>query len=141
MSTLPLLIHSMKRQIIKPTEKLLVRYFPKNSFLTECSYRIARLNEVVSLIYSLDKAYSENKNGQNHQNCELSGLVTRPGFEPRQTESESVVLPLYYRAKNILTPAKIRFYKNSAELFMFCFSWLFFRTSVQSYVFDFISYI
>ena len=24
--------------------------------------------------------------------------VTRPGFEPRQTESESVVLPLYYRA-------------------------------------------
>ena len=25
-------------------------------------------------------------------------MVTRPGFEPRQTESESVVLPLYYRA-------------------------------------------
>ncbi len=25
-------------------------------------------------------------------------FVTRPGFEPRQTESESVVLPLYYRA-------------------------------------------
>ena len=29
---------------------------------------------------------------------ELSGLVTPPGFEPRQTESESVVLPLYYGA-------------------------------------------
>jgi hypothetical protein len=29
------------------------------------------------------------------------GLVTRPGFEPRQTESESVVLPLYYRAMNV----------------------------------------
>ena len=25
-------------------------------------------------------------------------LVTPPGFEPRQTESESVVLPLYYGA-------------------------------------------
>ena len=24
--------------------------------------------------------------------------VTRPGFEPRQAESESAVLPLYYRA-------------------------------------------
>jgi hypothetical protein len=24
--------------------------------------------------------------------------VARPGFEPRQTESKSVVLPLYYRA-------------------------------------------
>lgn len=27
-------------------------------------------------------------------------FVTRPGFEPRQTESESVVLPLYYRAES-----------------------------------------
>ena len=28
----------------------------------------------------------------------LPALVTRPGFEPRQAESESAVLPLYYRA-------------------------------------------
>ena len=61
--------------------------------------RTARLNEAVSLIYSLGKAFNENKNGQNHQNLELSNLVTPPGFEPRQTESESVVLPLYYGAK------------------------------------------
>lgn len=33
-------------------------------------------------------------------------MVTRPGFEPRQTESESVVLPLYYRA---LKNANLRF--------------------------------
>jgi hypothetical protein len=26
--------------------------------------------------------------------------VTRPGFEPRQSEPESEVLPLYYRAMN-----------------------------------------
>lgn len=26
-------------------------------------------------------------------------FVARPGFEPRQTEPKSVVLPLYYRAK------------------------------------------
>ncbi len=35
--------------------------------------------------------------------------VTRPGFEPRQAEPESAVLPLYYRAKSIKMPAKIRF--------------------------------
>lgn len=28
----------------------------------------------------------------------LAICVTRPGFEPRQAESESAVLPLYYRA-------------------------------------------
>ena len=27
-----------------------------------------------------------------------SDFVVRPGFEPRQTEPKSVVLPLYYRA-------------------------------------------
>jgi hypothetical protein len=32
--------------------------------------------------------------------------VTRPGFEPRQAESESAVLPLYYRA---IKNANVRF--------------------------------
>ena len=27
--------------------------------------------------------------------------VARPGFEPRQTEPKSVVLPLYYRASSL----------------------------------------
>ena len=30
----------------------------------------------------------------------MSVHVTRPGFEPRQAEPESAVLPLYYRAIN-----------------------------------------
>lgn len=59
------------------------------------------VNEAVALLYSMDKAFSKNKNGQNDQKIGLSSLVTRPGFEPRQAESESAVLPLYYRA---LTP-------------------------------------
>jgi hypothetical protein len=42
----------------------------------------------------------ENKNGQTDQKIDLSTLVTRPGFEPRQAEPESAVLPLYYRAMN-----------------------------------------
>ena len=43
-------------------------------------------------------------------------IVTRPGFEPRQAESESAVLPLYYRAikleyklKEKLNPTVIKF--------------------------------
>ena len=43
-------------------------------------------------------------------------VVTRPGFEPRQAESESAVLPLYYRAikfesklKEKLNPIVLKF--------------------------------
>ena len=50
--------------------------FPEKSVFDGMHYQTARLNEVVSLIYRLDKSFSENKNGQNHQKIELSGLVT-----------------------------------------------------------------
>ena len=57
---------------------------------------------------------------KNHDNkCDqffLFLIVTRPGFEPRQAESESAVLPLYYRAikfeyklKEKLTPIILKF--------------------------------
>jgi hypothetical protein len=36
-------------------------------------------------------------------------LVTRPGFEPRQAESESAVLPLYYRAAYFVVKKKPKF--------------------------------
>jgi hypothetical protein len=43
-------------------------------------------------------------------------LVARRGFEPRQTESKSVVLPLYYRAKQpqhrCRKRAKISFFRK-----------------------------
>jgi hypothetical protein len=42
--------------------------------------------------------FSENKNGQTEENFDLSILVARPGFEPRQTVPKTVVLPLYYQA-------------------------------------------
>ena len=41
---------------------------------------------------------SVKKNGQTGVEASLSIQVTRPGFEPRQAEPESAVLPLYYRA-------------------------------------------
>ena len=56
------------------------------------------LNWGFSLIWSLDKGFSQDKNAKKTSKFKLSSLVTRPGFEPRQTESESVVLPLYYQA-------------------------------------------
>ncbi len=37
---------------------------------------------------------------------DLSIFVTRPGFEPRQAESESDVLPLHYRA--VYLPKKLK---------------------------------
>ena len=74
--------------------------YPKKLNFDGFHYRTARLNEAVSLIFSLDKGFNKNKNGQNESFFDLSTLVTRPGFEPRQAESESAVLPLYYRAEN-----------------------------------------
>ena len=40
---------------------------------------------------------SENRLKKKIRNCG-SFFVARPGFEPRQTEPKSVVLPLYYQA-------------------------------------------
>lgn len=74
--------------------------YPEKLTFDGFHYRTARLNEVVSLIYSLDNGFSQNKNGQNESFFDLSTQVTRPGFEPRQAESESAVLPLYYRAES-----------------------------------------
>ena len=49
----------------------------------------------------------------------VQGFVARRGFEPRQTESKSVVLPLYYRAKHNkpkrLKMAKIRYFRKDFQ--------------------------
>src|SRR5450432_138653 len=74
--------------------------YPEKLTFDGNNYRTARLNEAVALIYSLGAGFSENKNGQTDEKIDLSKFVTRPGFEPRQAEPESAVLPLYYRAIN-----------------------------------------
>ena len=60
----------------KTKREIIGSIFPEKLVFDGMHYRTARLNEAVSLIYSLDKAFSENKNGQNHQNFELSSFVT-----------------------------------------------------------------
>ncbi len=72
--------------------------YPEKLVFDGFQYRTTRLNEAVELIYRMDKGFSKNKNEQIESKINLSTLVTRPGFEPRQAESESAVLPLYYRA-------------------------------------------
>jgi site-specific DNA recombinase len=60
-------------------------------------FRTAKVNEAVSLIYSIDKALDGIKKGQTSNKADLSSLVVRPGFEPRQTVPKTVVLPLHHR--------------------------------------------
>ncbi len=71
----------------------------------------------------LGEGFIENENGQTESNFDLSTLVTRPGFEPRQSESESDVLPLYYRA--IKSKGKISriifFHANKKKSFFLTF--------------------
>ena len=91
--------NEVKRQIIGSM-------FPKKLVFDGRSYRTTRVNEAVRLIWAMGAGFSENKNGQTDEKIDLSTLVTRPGFEPRQAEPESAVLPLYYRA--IFAIAKVR---------------------------------
>ena len=98
--------NEVKRQIIGSM-------FPKKLVFDGRSYRTTRVNEAVRLIWAMGAVFSGNKKGQTDQKIDLSSLVTRPGFEPRQAEPESAVLPLYYRA--ILRAAKIsNLVKNAA---------------------------
>ena len=70
--------------------------YPEKLTFDGLSYRTSRLNEAVELIYKLGEGFSENEKGQICKKADLSSLVGLPGFEPRQTESKSVVLPLHH---------------------------------------------
>ena len=58
----------------KIEREIIVSIFPEKLVLDGMHYLTARLNEVVSLIYSMDKIFSENKNGQTEGNFELSSF-------------------------------------------------------------------
>jgi hypothetical protein len=49
----------------KTKREIIGSIFPEKLVFDGMHYRTARINEAVSLIYSLDKVFSENKNGQN----------------------------------------------------------------------------
>ena len=68
-----------------------VRYSCKNE-----AFRTDKVNEVFQWISGTAKGMTGNKNGQTDKKIDLSNKVGLLGFEPRQTESKSVVLPLHH---------------------------------------------
>jgi hypothetical protein len=67
--------------------------------LADGKYQAKFLHTVeVGQIYMLIEGLNKNKKEKIGNKTDLSPLVTRPGFEPGQAESESAILPLYYRA-------------------------------------------
>src|SRR6478735_12227412 len=69
--------------------------YPEKLTFDGLALRTTRVNEAIELIYKLDESFSENKNRTKVKKSTLSCDVGLPGFEPRQTESKSVVLPLH----------------------------------------------
>lgn len=65
-----------KRQIIGSM-------FPEKLVFEENSYRTARVNEAVQLIYAIDKAFSEKEKGQTGDFASLSQRVIPLGLEPK----------------------------------------------------------
>jgi site-specific DNA recombinase len=75
--------------------------YPEKLTFDGFTLRTNRINEVIKLIYSMDKGFSQNKKGQISKKSDLSCNVGLLGFEPRKTESKSVVLPLHHNPVNI----------------------------------------
>lgn len=70
--------------------------YPEKLTFDRFTLRTTRFNEVIRIIYSVGDGFSENKNRTNGNKSNLSCKVGLLGFEPRRTESKSVVLPLHY---------------------------------------------
>ncbi len=78
-------------------QRIISSMYPEKLVYENKSYRTPAINEAVRIISKPDGVFSEVKEEQVSENGDLSKWVVRPGFEPRQTESESVVLPLHNR--------------------------------------------
>lgn len=62
--------------------ELIGSIFPENFTIVKNKFRTARVNEVLELIYSINKALLENKNGIKNDLPSLSRQVARTGVEP-----------------------------------------------------------
>jgi site-specific DNA recombinase len=81
-ATLSCLDKLYKKADNKTKREIIGSIYPEKLIFDGFHYRTARLNEAVSLIYSMDKGFSQNKTGQTKENFSLSSLVPRTGFEP-----------------------------------------------------------
>ena len=82
----------------KRKREIIGSIYPEKMTFDGIGYRTSRLNEAIELIYKLGEGFGENEKGQTSKKTDLSSLVTRPGFEPRQAELQSAVLSLNYWA-------------------------------------------
>lgn len=62
--------------------KIIGSIFPEKLVFDGIDFRTARENEVIRLMYLLDKGFSEIKNGETESNFDFSTLVPETGFEP-----------------------------------------------------------
>ncbi len=67
---------------VKKKRDIIGSIYPEKLTFDGFQYRTKRLNEVVELIFNLDKGFSQNKTGQKEENFNLSSLVPETGFEP-----------------------------------------------------------
>ena len=89
---------------VKRKRVIIGSIYPEKLTFDGFRYRTTRVNEAVELIYALDAGFIQNETGQTKEVFDLSSVVGLPGFEPRQTEPKSVVLPLYYRPIRLFKP-------------------------------------
>ena len=78
--------------------QLIGSIFPEKLTFDGEIFRTTRLNEAVHLIYTLDAAFRENKNGTSDIFSTCPVRLPNLEFEPRHKNPESFVLPLYYWA-------------------------------------------
>ena len=99
LETLSRLDHLYEKADNHKKREIIGSIYPEKLVFDGFHYRTARINEAVSLIYSLDKGFSENKNGQTDENFDLSTQVNRIGFEPMTCCLEgSCSIQLSYRS-------------------------------------------
>ena len=78
-------------------QRIISSIYPEKLVYENRTYRTPAINEAVRIISKPEAAFSGLEKGQVSKNGDLSNWVVRLGFEPRLTESESVVLPLHHR--------------------------------------------
>lgn len=78
-------------------QKLQYLIFPKGMMYDKQNQRVLtfKVNSIFSEIAATARVLDEKTNGNLLKDCHSGSNVGLPGFEPRQTESKSVVLPLH----------------------------------------------
>lgn len=83
---------------LRAKQEIIGSIYPEKLIFEGKTLRTGRVNDVILLMCRTGKGSGDPENAEGPDFSGPSGYVARRGFEPRQTEPKSVVLPLYYRA-------------------------------------------